>query len=175
MDTQPAAATLAILALAATLLTGCSGDDGQTDQNPCGDTGKPYTGDSGGTATFDGERQALITKAGGGSGGGKGSGSSSGGGSKSGGSKSGSGGGSSVSRSSSASSAFRNSTVTGSRTFTASNGTKYAVAQRTNFPMRVPFYATPLPSAYRPGMHYSYLTWLMYGNYPGSTRIIECR
>ena len=129
MATRPATAALANLALATTLLTGRSGDDGQTDHNPWGNTGKPYTGDSG-TASFDGERQALIPKAGGGKGGGSGSG----GGSKSEDLKFGSGG-SSGSRSSSASSAFRNSTVTGSRTFT-SDGTTYAVAQRANFPLR---------------------------------------
>lgn len=197
MPTKKAfAATLAALALVSVLLTGCSDDDHQTDANPCGDTGKAATGfDTGTTGVFDGTRSAFVTRSSGG-GGGHGGGSSSSGskGGSSSGSKSSSGGskswfsgakswfsgsklfgGSSTTKSSFASSAFRGSNVTGSRTFTAANGLKYAVAPRTSIPLRPMMFMSPPPAVYMPGMHYDYFRWAMYGNYPGATTIIECR
>lgn len=180
------ATALAILALTAGLLTGCS-DDHETDANPCGDTGKPVTQfDGGSTGSFDAERSAFVEKAGGGGGGGGKGGSGSSGGSKSGGSTSKSsssssgsksifGGSSAPSKASVGSTAFSGSKVTGSRTFTAPSGTKYAVAPRTTMPYRPMYSMSPPPVVANPGMHYNYLWWAIYGNYPGATTIIECR
>lgn len=176
------AATLVALALALTLLTGCS-DDHQTDSNPCGDTGKPVTGfDTGTVGTFDGARQAFVTRAGGGSGGsggGKGGGSTSSG-SKGSSSSTGSGGikswfGGGPSKASSASTAFTGSKVTGSRTFTTPDGTKYATAPRTTIPLRPMTFMSPPPTVMMPGMHYPWMWWAIYGNYRGATTVIECR
>lgn len=171
------AATLAILALTAGLLAGCS-DDKETDANPCGDTGKPVSQfDSGSAGSFDADRSAYVTRAGGG-GGGKGGGTTSGG-SKTGGSgggfKSLFGGSSAASKASVGSTAFSGSKVTGSRTFTSATGTKYAVAPRLTLPSRPMYYMSPPPLVAYPGMHYNYMWWAIYGNYPGATTIVECR
>jgi hypothetical protein len=182
MITKKAPAALAILAMAAVLLTGCS-DDGQTDQNPCGDTGKPSTGSIG---VLDATRSAFVTKGGGGGVGGKSGSSSSSGGSKTGtssGSKTSSGGSSvplfgnsSTTKSSAAATGFKGSTVTGSRTFTGANGTKYAVAPRLNpLPRTSPHYVAPPTMMMSPGMHYPWMLWAIYGNYPGATTVIHCR
>jgi len=180
------AATLAILALAAGLLAGCS-DDPETDANPCGDTGKPVSQFGGGsTGSFDAERSAFVEKASGGGGGGKGGGGTSGKTSSNGGTKTGTtsgssgsksifGGTSSPSKATVGSTAFSGSKVTGSRTFTAPSGTRYAVAPRTTMPYRPMYFMSPPPLVAYPGMHYNYMWWAIYGNYPGATTIIECR
>lgn len=182
MNTRKAAA-LAALALVTALLAGCS-DDHETDENPCGDTGKPVTQfESGNAGSFDATRSAFVTRSGGGGGGGGGKGggstsSGSKGGSSSssgGGSKSIFGGSSAASKASTASTAFTGSKVTGSRTFTAPTGTKYAVAPRLTLPPRPMYYMSPPPTTYMPGMHYPWMWWAIHGNYPGATTIIECR
>lgn len=191
MPTKKAfAAALAALALASVLLTGCSDDDGQSDANPCGDTGKPASSfDNGSTGVWDATRSAFVTKGGsGGGGGGRGGGSSSSGGSKGGssssGSKTSSGNGSSMplfggkshTKSGAAANGFTGSKVTGSRTFTGANGTKYAVAPRlAPLPRTSPHYVAAPPANFMPGMHYPWMLWAIYGNYPGATTVIECR
>jgi hypothetical protein len=67
---------------------------------------------------------------------------------------------------------FAGSKVTGSRTFTGANGTKYAVAPRLASPGH-PALSAPPPTVLMPGMHYPWCSGPSTATTPPT--VIECR